>query len=318
MRSDGLAAPGSSADLFPSPAPEVRCLLQSTAAHPALEAGLPPEGLLAPVEQARCDQFKVAKRRRDWLLGRWTAKHLVRAHLLDAEGQPLALERSLSPGARHPAQERSLSAGGRHQAQADLLEIDDDRLALNHIIIGADGDGAPYAALAQGVDEERLQLSLSISHAGTLSFCALCSEPGLAAGADVERVEPREGSFVETFFAAEEADAVRACPAERRATLITAIWSGKEAALKALRTGLRADPRQVQCLPRAAGPCPSVPSPCPSVSGAWAPLSLSLGAGLAPERPFSLSSWWLDLGEYVLTLALLSTSPAHGRPARIA
>ena len=248
-------------DYIPSPSRAVRCLLESVDAHPALEAGFPPEGLLAPTERARWEQFKVAKRRRDWLLGRWTAKHLVQAHLSELSGA---------------------------------------RTALDAIVIAADEDGAPYAALVEDDGLRRLSFSLSISHAGNLAFCALCDQPGMTVGVDVERVEAREPSFAETFFTAKEADAGRTTPAESRDLFITAIWSGKEAALKALRTGLRADTRRVQCsVQRLERPAEF-----------WAPITITLDAQLAPPGPSSLTGWWRSIGEHLLALALLSVPRA--------
>ena len=248
-------------DDIPSPSRAVRCLLESVDAHPALEAGFPPDGLLAPTERARWEQFKVAKRRRDWLIGRWTAKHLVQEHLSELSGA---------------------------------------RAALDAIVIAADEDGAPYAALVEDDGLRRLSFSLSISHAGNLAFCALCDQPGMTVGVDVERVEAREPSFAETFFTAKEADAGRTTPAESRDLFITAIWSGKEAALKALRTGMRADTRRVQCsIQRLERPAEF-----------WAPITITLDAQLAPPGPSSLTGWWRSIGEHLLALALLSVPRA--------
>ena len=146
----------------------------------------------------------------------------------------------------------------------------------------ADPDGAPYAALVENGGLRRLDLSLSISHTGQLAFCALCDQPGLAVGADVERVEAREPSFAKTFFSASEEDALRNAPAEARDLLTTAIWSGKEAVLKALRTGLRADTRRVQCCVRRSE----------HLFTAWEPMAITLDAPLALPGPFSLAGWW--------------------------
>lgn len=45
---------------------------------------------LSPAEQLRLASFKLAKRRQEWLLGRWTARRLVQ-QLMAAQGQQLAL-----------------------------------------------------------------------------------------------------------------------------------------------------------------------------------------------------------------------------------
>jgi 4'-phosphopantetheinyl transferase len=248
-------------DEIQCPSPDVRCLLQSAGAHPALEGGFPPDGVLAPPERERWEQFKVAKRRHDWLMGRWTAKRLVQEYL-------------------------SQSCGAR--------------TALDDIVIDADPDGAPYVALAERGRLRRLTVSLSISHTGQLAFCALCDQPGLAVGADVERVEARDPSFAETFFSAREVDAWRAALPESRDLFITAIWGGKEAALKSLRVGLRADTRRVQCC---------IQQPMHRI-GSWTPMAFMLDARLAPPMPFGLGGWWRSIGEHVLALALLRVPPA--------
>ena len=146
----------------------LRHLQQTLAAHPDLAEGLAPPELLHPSEQAKLDTLRVLKRRRDWLLGRWTAKHLVQQHLLE------------TTAALHP---------------------------LPAILIAADPDGAPFAALGVSSREDssllhqqageaslpfqRMALSLSISHSGDRAFCALIDEPGATVGADLELIEPR-------------------------------------------------------------------------------------------------------------------------------
>ena len=69
-------------------------------------------------------------------------------------------------------------------------------------------------------------------------------------GCDLELIEPREGNFLDSFFTVEEMTAVRALRERDLAAgdiLTTAIWSGKEAVLKALREGLRIDTRRITC-----------------------------------------------------------------------
>ena len=52
-------------------------LLQTVDDHPSLARGIPPRGVLNAEEQGRFAALPTEKRRRDWLLGRWTAKRLV-------------------------------------------------------------------------------------------------------------------------------------------------------------------------------------------------------------------------------------------------
>ena len=147
--------------------------------------------------------------------------------------------------------------------------------------MGNDDDGAPY--VSRGSAGERLPLSLSISHSHGHAFCALCPlEEGaghdagsLALGCDIEFVEPREASFVQDFFTAEEMAAVAQTPAEQRDLLVTALWSGKEAVLKALREGLRIDTRRITL---EIAPVSTPPTD-------WTPLTVHLETALAEALP---------------------------------
>jgi 4'-phosphopantetheinyl transferase len=234
--------------MFPSPDPRIYCLLQPAAAQRGLAEGLPPDGLLSADEHRRYSRFLVPKRRRDWLLGRWTAKHLVQSYLALAEGLFIALD------------------------QIEIL---------------SDDDGAPYAFVGEG-----LPLSLSISHSGDQSFCALCRRDVGFVGADIEQLEPRDIAFVRTFFTGGENAAVDAAAPAGRDAFITALWSAKEAALKTLRLGLRADTRQVEVLTA-------------ELASAWRPITARLGPVLVPSPSASLSAWQMSRPGYVLSLALL-------------
>ncbi len=253
-------------------------LQQSLAAHPALVEGQAPLGLLHPSEQAQLDAFRVVKRRRDWLLGRWTAKHLVQQYLAQTLG-----------GETPP---------------------------LRAILIVAAADGSPQVILDPQYAISNLQspISISISHSGDRAFCALTDEPEARVGADIERVEPRETGFVDQFFTPDEIAAISAAPPNLSDTLITAIWSAKEAVLKALRVGLRADTRHVRC------EFPDVQAYSPD----WAPFQVELQAPhLSLSHGARLIGWWRLCPEaqpegaedaYVQTLALLSpvgTVPDH-------
>ncbi len=77
-------------------------------------------------------------------------------------------------------------------------------------------------------------------------------------------------------------------------TLVTTIWSAKEAALKAIRQGLRLDTRSVS-LPRieALGALPE----------AWTALQLLWERQADQRRLPPLSGWWKVDGPYVLTFS---------------
>jgi len=245
---------------------------------------------LGAAERERLAGLKVVKRRRDWLLGRWTAKNLVQRYLRESSG---------------------------------------DAPSLDVIFIGADADGAPYA----GRGEERLSVSLSISHSHGTAFCGLVEirrleigdwrlgatsqspitnlqslmRPSL--GCDLELIEPREGNFLDSFFTAEEMTAVRALRERDPAAgniLITAIWSGKEAVLKALREGLRIDTRRITCRLE----------PFDTPPQEWVPFTVAADDGLLLQFPGSWAGWWRVDGRYVYSMALLDAEEIVSKSAR--
>jgi 4'-phosphopantetheinyl transferase len=64
-------------------------------------------------------------------------------------------------------------------------------------------------------------------------------------GCDLELVEPRSDAFIADYFASGEQSLVARVPEAARHKLLALLWSAKESALKALRTGLRLDTRSV-------------------------------------------------------------------------
>jgi 4'-phosphopantetheinyl transferase len=217
---------------------------------------------LSPAERETLATLRYPKRRREWLLGRWTAKHL--------------LQRARPAYAALP---------------------------LDAITVGNDPDGAPYLAVA---GEGRLPLSLSISHRNDRAFCALLAPTPMmltpVVGADLELVEPRDPAFVRDYFTAEEAVRVWHCPEERRDTLVTVLWSAKEAVLKVLRLGLTVDTRRVE-LRHVTGldQCTDVTASLP-LADQWAPVEVH--CTLPNTAP--LCAWWRTQGNDVLTLAAFS------------
>jgi len=131
---------------------------------------------------------------------------------------------------------------GRWTAKSALmaLEATGGRLRMTDIEIRAGDDVAPVAF----VHGTRLGAEISISHSGGLGMCAI-APASLAAGCDVETVEPRSDGLARDFFSVEERSLVSETPADRRAFMTTLIWSAKESVLKALREGLRRDTRSV-------------------------------------------------------------------------
>jgi phosphopantetheinyl transferase len=181
-------------------------------------------------------------------------------------------------------------------------------LPLPAISVNADPDGAPYLSVD---GEGRLPTSLSISHRSGRAFCALSPGVSPSIGVDIEQIEPRAAAFVSDFFTQDEAERVWTCPEDRRDTLVTVIWSAKEAVLKALREGLRMDTRAVEIgrvpgleLPASADGRPHhgaaiqrVDDDEPEVP--WQPIAITCSA----SGVLRLAAWWRPDGDSVLTAA---------------
>jgi 4'-phosphopantetheinyl transferase len=233
----------------------IHWLLQTNAAHPDLARGIPPAGMLSEVETAVFDRLKSPKRRRDWLLGRWTAKQLLRQVIQQQHGHCVP---------------------------------------LNAISILAGADGAPTASVNSEFKRYNFQFTISISHAGDVALCAALEQPDWPLGVDVEQIAPRPPNFVADYFTAEEQAQVAATTPAQRDALVTAIWSAKESALKALRQGLNLDTRAVDC----------AFTPAAALPDAWTSCAITLDAARLRGTPsVSLSGWWQVQGNYVLTLA---------------
>jgi len=230
----------------------IHWLVQTTQNHPALLQGMPPPGLLTPVEADTFASLKTEKRRRDWLLGRWTAKRLVQ-QILNEHGQPVN---------------------------------------LNQLAICNRESGEPYLQILSGLENRGIPLTISISHSYNRAVCAAMERPFGAIGIDLERIEHRAAGFVQDYFTDDEQQLVNQAAPEMQDTLITAVWSAKEAALKALHLGLRADTRAVNCLIQ-----PEVIRPF-----TWTQFTIELDAARLGQS-LTLSGWWRVGDDFVLTMA---------------
>lgn len=129
-------------------------------------------------------------------------------------------------------------------AVAAYLHLPADLESLAEIEIRAAPSGAPEVFLAH----QPAEATISLSHRGGIAVCAIAAS-GMALGCDLEIVEPRSDAFAADYFTPEEQALVaRTHPADRF-QLLALLWSGKESALKALRTGLRLDTRSVAVTP---------------------------------------------------------------------
>ncbi len=102
-------------------------------------------------------------------------------------------------------------------------------------------DGSPDPVL----DGQPAPVSISISHSGGMSLCAV-SRAGLNLGCDLEETLKGDIGFFADYFTCDEMAAVQRTTEAARKVIATLIWSAKESALKSTREGLRRDTRNVE------------------------------------------------------------------------
>jgi len=253
----------------------IRWLVQSVADNPALTAGRPPVGLLNAAELQHYNGYYSPRRRRDWLLGRWTAKRLIQAEL--------AARLGFTP-------ELTWFGIAQDPNGAPYVYSHHPALALS---------GAASEPDAPACGQARVPICLSISHSHGYAFCAVMpmQEGNRCLGADIELVETPSATFADDFFTTGERSHLAACPPELYPLMLYATWSAKEAALKAVQVGLRADPRNVECWLR------------PGHPRMWTPLRIDLQPTLRAAAPQAFRGWWRVMGNrlrpgthFVLTL----------------
>ncbi len=232
----------------------IQWLIQTPDAHPALAQAVAPSGFLTAKEAAVFNNLQVEKRRKDWLLGRWTAKHLLQQVIYQQSGQ---------------------------------------RIPFTTIGILAGDDGAPRVHLAPSILHPDHQYSISISHSNDTALCAVINRENYAIGADLEWIERRPATFAENYFSENEQQFLEQTLPEHRDFWVTAIWSAKEAAFKAVREGLRLDTRQIECRFK----------DYQQESKQWIPFSMNWRQGAGGHYP-PLQGWLKAESDYVLTLAI--------------
>ena len=266
----------------------IHWLVENMADHPDIARGVCPDDLLNAAELRQLCDLSIPKRRREWLLGRWTAKRLLQAVLENPSGERIPLE--------------------------DLTIINTP-------------SGAPVVT---GAWFKRV--SLSISHRGENAFCAALvhdltqPEERCGLGADIELVEPRTATFAEDYFTRPEYECVLRSSEALRDLRVTAIWSAKEAALKAAHLGLNVDTRAVTCwIDAAAEP----PREWTRFQITWdahrlaesaldsAPPRVRLEAArrLGSQAALPAQGWWCVRDDLVLTLAARPEADAVPAPA---
>jgi 4'-phosphopantetheinyl transferase len=172
---------------------------------------------------------------------------------------------------------------------------------LEAIVVASDADGAPRLVLPYAVQGEPQAPTLSLSHRAGAAFALLADDGALEVGADIELIEQRDRAFAQDFFTADELAQIAAVRAPQD-LVVTAIWSAKEAALKALRLGLRVDTRSVS-VRLTLGP-----------ERRWLPFQVkcaNLDGG-----PLCFEGWWQWRGSFVLT-AITSGAGRTRPPVRL-
>jgi len=212
---------------------------------------------LVPAEAQRLAKMKFTKRRTEYLLRRWTSKQALAAAL------------------------------GLHE------EVAADPTALARISVLNHWTGAPYALL----DGESVGVDISVTDRAGWAVCLV--GPGLdAVGVDLELVEPRSRAFVADFLTAPEQAFVEGQPdQDARDAVANLMWSAKEAALKVLRMGLRADTRTVEVTLH--------PVEDADPHAGWG----RLGVRHTPTGDV-FPGWWRRDGKFVLTVASTRATPA--------
>lgn len=171
------------------------------------------------------------------------------------------------------------------RALARVLGRDATPQALAGLEIAHQIGGAPFVR----VDGAVAAIDVSLSDRAGWAVC-LVGLPATAdgpLGVDLELVEPRSEGFVADFFTAAEQDHMARLPTgDPWHAAANLIWSAKEAALKVLKVGLRADTRDVEVTlgidPRPDG---------------WVPLTVTERGGAV------FPGWWRRDGQFLLTIA---------------
>jgi 4'-phosphopantetheinyl transferase len=157
-------------------------------------------------------------------------------------------------------------------AIASYLRWPPDR--MHYIEIYSAPNGAPEATINEG----RRPPSISISHCSSVGMCLLSPE-GVPIGCDLEVIESRGNSFIETFFTSDEQTRLFCLPEGQLKVAVNLFWSAKESYLKATGEGLNRDTREVEvrinCDPNAFD-CHNRES-----NSKWLPFELSLRDGAA-------------------------------------
>lgn len=175
-------------------------------------------------------------------------------------------------------------------AVAAALGLPEDPPTLGRIAVLNAPTGAPFVRLSG----ERIDTDISLTDRAGWAVCLLGADLR-AVGVDLEIVEPRSPGFVRDFLTvAEQRLVAEAAASGQGHAAANLIWSAKEAALKVLRTGLRADTRTVGIELDPSDLTGQGTAPGGSM-GAWHRLTADTVIG-------RLSGWWRRDGLFLLTV----------------
>ncbi len=177
------------------------------------------------------------------------------------------------------------------RALAAYLNLPDRTPRLADIEIRPAQSGAPEVFMAN----QPAELVISLSHRAGVAACAI-TLGGAEMGCDLEIVEPRSDAFIADYFAPEEQALIEGMSPALRFLLVALLWSAKESALKALRTGLRLDTRSVIVRP-------IFPLAKSDGRNNWLPLQVFCESGQI------FDGWWQHTGNLLRTM-VASPSPA--------
>jgi 4'-phosphopantetheinyl transferase len=170
--------------------------------------------------------------------------------------------------------------------------------------------GAPAVAVETALALDVKDLSISISHRGGAAACAVCDDAGASIGIDLELIESRTPVFVADYFTPREQQQIAL--ASDRDACVAALWSTKEAVLKAMGLGLSVDARRVdgRFSERDGDAWRTV-----SVMGDRLPWSERRarvsGASSVAESNQQVSVWWRPWANQVIALAMAGSNKVY-------
>jgi len=158
---------------------------------------------------------------------------------------------------------------------------------------------APSGAPEVLIGGRPASVTISLSHRSGMAICAVARSV-VELGCDLEVAEPRSDAFLADYLTIDEQALVARATAADRNQLLALLWSAKESALKALRTGLRLDTRCVNVQPFVA----------PLHVHGWSPLTVRYTADGSPEHDSAeqhsaeqvFHGWWRAADKIVQTV----------------